>query len=81
MESGHEIISTVILLPSADSRKVVVSHNKGLVDLLVKLAHEKKCRLRQVLLYLNMYMECYNTINMCSQWDSFVSQTHLVFQT
>ena len=42
----HEIISTVILLPSADSRRVVVSYkrkyvHKVLVNRLVKLALEK----------------------------------------
>ena len=42
----HEIISTTILLPSADSRKVVVSYkqkyvHKVLVTHLVKLAQEK----------------------------------------
>ena len=46
METDHEIISTAILLPFADSRWVVVSY-KGkyvaevLVNALVKLAHEK----------------------------------------
>ena len=43
MEIDHEIISTAILLPSADSRSVVVSYNrknvhKVLVNRLVKLA-------------------------------------------
>ena len=43
-EIDHEIISTAILLPSADSRRVVVSYkHKVLVDCLVKLAQEKKC--------------------------------------
>ena len=42
----HEIISTVILLPSADSRKIVVSYKRKyvhevLVNCLVKLAQEK----------------------------------------
>ena len=47
MGIDHEIISTAILLPSADSRRVVVSYkwkyvHKVLVNcLLVKLAHEK----------------------------------------
>ena len=46
MEIDHEIISTVIILPSADSRRVVVSFkrkyvHKGLVNHLVKLAEEK----------------------------------------
>ena len=46
MEIYHEIISMVILLPSADSRRVVVSY-KGkyvqevLANCLVKLAQEK----------------------------------------
>ena len=46
VEIDHEIISTVILLPFADSRRVVVSY-KGkhveevLVNCLVKLAQEK----------------------------------------
>ena len=45
-EIDHEIISTAILLPSADSRRVVVSYkrkyvHKVLVNSLVKLAHEK----------------------------------------
>ena len=44
----HEIISTAILLPSADSRRVVVRYkqkyvHKVLVNRLVKLAQEKKC--------------------------------------
>ena len=46
VEIDHEIISTVILLPSADSRRVVVSYklncvHKVLVNCLVKLAQEK----------------------------------------
>ena len=46
MEIDHEIISTAILLPSADSRRAVVSYkrkyvNKVLVNCLVKLAQEK----------------------------------------
>ena len=46
MEADHEIISTAILLPSADSRRVVVSYkgkyvHKVLVNCLVKLAQEK----------------------------------------
>ena len=47
MEIDHEIISMVILLPSADSRKVVVTyerkyvHDEVLVNCLVKLAQEK----------------------------------------
>ena len=46
LEIGHEIISTVILLPSADSRRVVVSYkqtylHKVQVNCLVKLAQEK----------------------------------------
>ena len=45
-EIDHEIISTAILLPSADSRRVVVSYkqkyvHKVLVNHLVKLAQEK----------------------------------------
>ena len=43
----HEIISTVILLPYTDSRRVVVSYmrdyvHKVLVNYLVKLAEEKR---------------------------------------
>ena len=46
VEIDHEIISRVILLPSADSRKVVVSYKRRyvhevLVNCLVKLAQEK----------------------------------------
>ena len=46
VEIDHEIISTPILLPSADSRRVVVSYKQKyvhevLVYLLVKLAQEK----------------------------------------
>ena len=46
VEIGHEIISTAILLPSADSRRVVVSYmpkyvHEVLVNCLVKLAQEK----------------------------------------
>ena len=46
MEIDHEIISTVILLTSADSRMVVVSYkqkyvHKVLVNHLVKLGQEK----------------------------------------
>ena len=45
MEIDHEIISTVILLPSADSRRVVVSYkqkyvHKVQVNHLVELAQE-----------------------------------------
>ena len=45
-EIDHEIISTAILLPSADSRRAVVSYkgmyvHKVLVNLLAKLALEK----------------------------------------
>ena len=48
VEIDHEIISTVILLPSAESRRVVVNYkgnyvHKVLVNCLVKLAQEKKC--------------------------------------
>ena len=48
MEIDHEIIFMSILLPSADSRKVVVSYkrkymHKVLVNRLVKLAQVKKC--------------------------------------
>ena len=44
----HEMISTVILLPSADSKRVVVSYkrkyvHKVLVYCLVKLAQEIAC--------------------------------------
>ena len=46
VEIYHEIISTTILLPSADSRKVDVSYKRKyvhavLVNRLVKLAQEK----------------------------------------
>ena len=46
VEIDHEIISTAILLPSADSRRVVVSYKRKyvhevLVNRLVKLAQEK----------------------------------------
>ena len=46
VEIDHEIISTAILLPSADSRRVFVSYkrkyvHKVLVNRLVKLAKEK----------------------------------------
>ena len=46
LEIDREIISTAILLPSADSRRVVVSYkskykHKVLVNCLVKLAQEK----------------------------------------
>ena len=46
VEIDHEIISMTILLPSADSRRVVVSYkwkyvHKVLVNRLVKLAQEK----------------------------------------
>ena len=44
LEIDHEIISTAIHLPSADSRRVVVSYkyvHKVLVNFLVKLAQEK----------------------------------------
>ena len=46
MEIDHETISTAILLPSADSRRVVVSYkrkyvHKVLVNRSVKLAQEK----------------------------------------
>ena len=45
-EIDHEIISTAFLLPSADSRRVVVSYkrkyvHKVLVNYLVKLAQKK----------------------------------------
>ena len=45
-ESDHEIISTAILLPSADTRRVVVSCKQKyvhevLVNCLVKLAQDK----------------------------------------
>ena len=48
VEIDNEIISTAILLPSADSRRVVVSNkqkyvHKVLVNCYVKLAQEKKC--------------------------------------
>ena len=46
VETDHEIISMAILLPSADSRRVVVSYKrkyvyKVLVNHLFKLAQEK----------------------------------------
>ena len=46
VEIDHEIISMAILLPSTDSRRVVVSYKRKyvhevLVNSLVKLAHEK----------------------------------------
>ena len=46
LEIDHEIISTAILLPSTDSRRVVVSYKKKyvqelLVNCLAKLAQEK----------------------------------------
>ena len=46
MEIDHEIIAMVILPPSADSRRVVVSYkqkyvHEGLVNCLVKLAQVK----------------------------------------
>ena len=46
LEIDHEIISTAIILPSDDSRRVVVSYkrmyvHKVLVNCLVKLAQEK----------------------------------------
>ena len=46
MEIDHEIISTAILLPSADSKRVVVSYKRKyvqevLVNRLVKLVQEK----------------------------------------
>ena len=46
MEIDHEIFSTAILIPSADSRRVVVSYkgkyvHEVLVNSLVKLAQEK----------------------------------------
>ena len=43
-EIDYEIISTAILLPSADSRRLVVSYKRKYVQevlVLVKLAHEK----------------------------------------
>ena len=45
VEIDHEIISTVILLPSTDSRRVVVTNKRKyvhevLVNCLVKLAQE-----------------------------------------
>ena len=47
-EVDHEVISTASLLPSTNSRKVVVSYKRKyvhevLVNCLVKLAQEKKC--------------------------------------
>ena len=46
MEIDHEMITTVIVLPSADSRRVVVSYKRKyvqevLVKCLVKLSQEK----------------------------------------
>ena len=48
VEIDHEIISTVTLLPSADSNRVGVIYKQNyvyqvLVNCLVKLAQEKKC--------------------------------------
>ena len=48
VEIDHEIVSTVVLLASTDSRRVVVSYKRKyvhevLVNRLVKLAQEKKC--------------------------------------
>ena len=48
VEIDHKMIPIVILLDSADSRRVVVSYkrkyvHKLLVNSLVKLAQEKKC--------------------------------------
>ena len=48
MEIDHEIIFTAILIPSAHSRRVVVSYKREyvrevLVNRLVKLAQQKKC--------------------------------------
>ena len=50
VEIDHEIISTAILLPSADSRRVVVSYKKKyvhkvLVNRLIKLAQENMVEL------------------------------------
>ena len=47
VEIDHDIISTVILLPSADSRRVVVSYKRMyvqqvLVNCLAKFAQEKR---------------------------------------
>ena len=46
VEIDHEIISTAILLPSNDSRRIIVSYKQKyvhevVVNHLVKLAHEK----------------------------------------
>ena len=46
VEIDHEIISTTILLPSTDSRRVVVSYkqkyvHEALINRLVKLSQEK----------------------------------------
>ena len=46
MEIDHKLISTIVLLPSADSRRVVVSYkqknvHKVLVNRLVRLSQEK----------------------------------------
>ena len=42
LETDHDIISTIVLLPSADSRRVVVSYKRNFVHkVLVKLAQEK----------------------------------------
>ena len=48
MDIDHEIFSTAILLPSADSGRVVVSYKRKyvhevLVNRLVKLVQEKRC--------------------------------------
>ena len=43
VEIDHEIIFTAILLPSADSRRVVISYKRKLYMKYWLTAHEKKC--------------------------------------
>ena len=48
VEIDHEIISTIILLPSADSNRDIVSYKRKyvhqvMVNFFIKLAQEKKC--------------------------------------
>ena len=74
------IISMVIFLPSADSRRVVVSFYKVLVNRLVKLAQEKKVPLKTG---FTVFKYVYGMLQYCQYVlrDSFVSQIHIVFQT
>ena len=64
MEIDHELISTVILLSSADSRRVVVSYKQKcvhdlLVNCLVKLSQEKKCDM----------VSCLSGVTIAVDWD------------